>query len=636
MTEPTDSTVINTATVTATVPGFPPLTATDDASVAIVAHPSSLAGSVYVDANNNGVRDAGEVGIGGVAVTLAGGPTDSPSLVSMTTVTAADGSYLFDVLPAGTYTITETAQPAGYTDSTDMAGTAGGTAGNDVITDIVLAADINATGYTFGERLANQSSFAGAVYVDSDNNGVRDVVTVTANPGSDTLTVPAGSGRTYAAGDAVTFSNTGGTLPAPLVAGTTYYVVSPTNGGLTFKVSATRGGGAIKLSTTGTGTNFVNDAGISGVTVKLVDGSNNLLATTVTDATGAYSFTGMSPGTYRVVEVQPSTHLDGIDTLGTGINGVTVSNDIFSNVVISSGGNLEGAGYNFGELAVDPKATTTASKAFNSTAIAPGNTIWFSSAFKMSGLDKTGTADVNVRLVNSSITLTTKAGVVYTIPVPDALITFTSTVTDSSATTTFDSVNNLWTTTVGKTTAGQYFLGAVPWVVPAGVTDLAGASMRWTGTFLDDSTLIDVSSWAGAAAVYNTISQPGLPADYNFIGVKPVDGSTSQYPNTDKAGSPENVKTQVIAGALGNGGTAYIGSYTGNQNPTDAEVPNLTVLNPTETFQSTPVTPQFLAAGGVVLGAAGQPALTDATLAPLVDEAMRRWAAAGAGGLQSR
>jgi hypothetical protein len=140
-------------------------------------------------------------------------------------------------------------------------------------------------------------------------------------------------------------------------------------------------------------------------------------------------------------------------------------------------------------------------------------------------------------------------------------------------------------------TAGRYFLSTAPWVVPAGVTDLAGATRSWTGTFLDDSTLIDISSWAGAAAVYNTTTQPGFPANFNTIGVKPVDGSTSQYPNTDKVGSPENKKTQLIAGALGNGGTAYIGAYTANGNPTAAQVPNITTLILSETFQSTPAIP---------------------------------------------
>src|SRR5207248_2167597 len=137
-----------------------------------------------------------------------------------------------------------------------------------------------------------------------------------------------------------------------------------------------------------------------------------------------------------------------------------------------------------------------------STTITPGNTLWFSSAFKMGGLANTGTTEVHMRVVNASITLSSKTLVPsITIPVPNALITFSNSYTDATATTTFDAADNMWVTTVGKTTFGNYFLSALPWTVPAGLTaNLAGATMTWKATFLDDSSLIDISSWFGSAA----------------------------------------------------------------------------------------------------------------------------------------
>jgi len=111
---------------------------------------SSLAGSTYLDANNNGARDGGENGIAGVTITLTG-TDDNGVPVNRTTATLADGSYTFDTLLPGTYTLTET-QPGGYSDGLDTAGTAGGTAGNDTIGAIVLAPGTTATGYLFGER----------------------------------------------------------------------------------------------------------------------------------------------------------------------------------------------------------------------------------------------------------------------------------------------------------------------------------------------------------------------------------------------------------------------------------------------------------------------------------------------------
>jgi hypothetical protein len=49
------------------------------------------------------------------------------------------------------------------------------------------------------------------------------------------------------------------------------------------------------------------EAGISGVTVRLLDGSgNDLNRTTTTNANGGYSFTGLTPGSYSVQFVAPS------------------------------------------------------------------------------------------------------------------------------------------------------------------------------------------------------------------------------------------------------------------------------------------------------------------------------------------
>lgn len=60
-------------------------------------------------------------------------------------------------------------------------------------------------------------------------------------------------------GTPVTFSNSGGALPVPLVAGTIYYVVAVANNNI--QVSLTKGGAAITLTTTGTGTNTVTNSG---------------------------------------------------------------------------------------------------------------------------------------------------------------------------------------------------------------------------------------------------------------------------------------------------------------------------------------------------------------------------------------
>jgi len=130
---------------------------------------SGLSGSVYVDDNGNGIRDAGEIGIPGVTVTLSGA-------ASRTTTTDANGNYSFDGLVAGSYTLTEQAQStpplSSYGDGQDKTGTVGGTLGNDVLSAIPLGTSVAATGYLFGEQPS--SSLTGVAYLDANNNGIQD------------------------------------------------------------------------------------------------------------------------------------------------------------------------------------------------------------------------------------------------------------------------------------------------------------------------------------------------------------------------------------------------------------------------------------------------------------------------------
>ncbi len=120
-----------------------------------VGAPVSFAGVVYVDSNNNGIQDSGEVGIPGVTITLT--KTDGPVTFSLTTTTGSDGSYSFSeqvgktILPAGTYTLTES--PTIYfVDGKDTPGNVPATVTQDQFSNINLAAGQAATGFNFGEQ----------------------------------------------------------------------------------------------------------------------------------------------------------------------------------------------------------------------------------------------------------------------------------------------------------------------------------------------------------------------------------------------------------------------------------------------------------------------------------------------------
>ncbi len=77
---------------------------------------------------------------------------------------------------------------------------------------------------------------------------------ITADKTADTIAI---SGwKTLAVGDTVSFSNSGGALPPPLLAGTIYYVRSVVSAGV-YTLSATSGGSLLDITGEGFGTNFL-------------------------------------------------------------------------------------------------------------------------------------------------------------------------------------------------------------------------------------------------------------------------------------------------------------------------------------------------------------------------------------------
>jgi hypothetical protein len=116
--------------------------------------PSSIAGCVYIDVNNNGVKDGSEDPIAGVKITLTG-TDDRGNPVNLETTTDLNGNYIFTGLRPSDqtgYKLKET-QPELFIDGKDHAGTAGGNvdSAKDKITDIILEGCEDATDYCFGE-----------------------------------------------------------------------------------------------------------------------------------------------------------------------------------------------------------------------------------------------------------------------------------------------------------------------------------------------------------------------------------------------------------------------------------------------------------------------------------------------------
>lgn len=76
--------------------------------------PAPISGVVYIDANRNGVRDAGEAGRPGVRLDLAGTRPGGITVATRSVLSGADGSYSFPGLLPGTYAVS-VAVPGGLT-----------------------------------------------------------------------------------------------------------------------------------------------------------------------------------------------------------------------------------------------------------------------------------------------------------------------------------------------------------------------------------------------------------------------------------------------------------------------------------------------------------------------------------------
>jgi serine-aspartate repeat-containing protein C/D/E len=349
--------------------------------------PASISGYVYVDADNDGVRDSGESPIGNVAVALL---DSSGNATGKTTTTDDTGFYRFDNLAPGIYGVKET-QPSGYLDGLDTAGTIGGatkgTAHNpgDLIDVISLGSGESGINYNFGELLP--ASISGYAYVDANNNGVYDSgETPIANV---TLTLLDSSGKST--GKTATTNDQGYYSFKDLLPGTYGVKETQPSGyfdgldaagtiGGTIKGTAHNPGDlidAVPLVSGDTGVHYdfgelqpasisgrvyadlnntatfdSTDTPLAGVTVKLYQhGCETIVATAVTDANGKYSFTNLAPGTYCVVEIQPAGYLEGGDQVGT-VNGVASGTLDGSNRICSaqldSGDN--GINYDFWEV----------------------------------------------------------------------------------------------------------------------------------------------------------------------------------------------------------------------------------------------------------------------------------------------
>ncbi len=315
--------------------------------------PVTIGDKVWIDANKNGIQDAGEKAFANVTVSLY----DCSDVLKATTTTDTNGVYQFSNISPGSYYVKFTL-PANYSFTLKNQGS-----------DATVDSDVDpATGKTACVTFTSgavdltrdcgvyfsKANLGDRVWNDVNTNGIQDDATT--EPGISGVTVKLYNCTTNALLGTVTTDVNGNYVFANLDPGS-YYVIVTLPAGFTFTSKASGSDGAkdsdvdpatgkTACVTLAAGDNNLNidagmytsrvnigdfvwndlnkngiqdagEAGIANVTVKLYDCNNVLMGTTTTDSTGLYKFNNMAPGSYYIQVTLPSNYNFTLQTQGT-------------------------------------------------------------------------------------------------------------------------------------------------------------------------------------------------------------------------------------------------------------------------------------------------------------------------------
>ncbi|NQE32346.1 DUF4347 domain-containing protein [Microcoleus asticus] len=123
---------------------------------------STISGQKFNDLNNNGVKDAGELGLGNWQIFLDSITPDGLfQQGELTTITDATGNYTLKDIPAGTFQIREV-QQNGWTQTTPNPA------------PVTVTGGANITGIDFGNFLPQPGTIRGLKFRDTNNNGTQE------------------------------------------------------------------------------------------------------------------------------------------------------------------------------------------------------------------------------------------------------------------------------------------------------------------------------------------------------------------------------------------------------------------------------------------------------------------------------
>lgn len=317
----------------------------------------SITDTIWSDTDNDGVKDAGEVGLAGVTVNLRanGG-------IIATAVTGADGSFTFPGLANGSYTL-EIADTAGV-----LAGTSGTTAAAIAGRRDVTLSGSDVTGTSFGYN--QPGAIGNQVFVDSNSNGVQDpgepgisgvtvrlynssgaqiATTTTAADGSYLFTgQPAGnytvkinSTQSALGGYSPLNGTPNGFEPDDREIAVNLATASSSSLAADFRYSSASSGsvsGTVWSDTNRNANLETGEPGLGGVTVVLLNSGGSVVATTTTNSSGAYTFNNVPdnnvPDGSYTVKVTDSSNLllNYSSTTGGDTRTVTISGAVVADI----------------------------------------------------------------------------------------------------------------------------------------------------------------------------------------------------------------------------------------------------------------------------------------------------------------
>jgi PKD repeat protein len=202
-------------------------------------NPSKLGDFVWFDDNENGIQDAGELGVEDIEVELSG-TSNTGIAISLSTQTDADGNYLFDGIPSGTYQLRFSNLPldfqfttanTGFSDAldSDVVDADGNTDPFELLPEGACNLDFDAGIFTFCENLTFPGEVEGDEFLCGPGNDPSPIIEVTPPSGGsgdiEYLWMFSTSGGPFNPGTwtAIPNSNTANFDPGPIFE-TTFFV----------------------------------------------------------------------------------------------------------------------------------------------------------------------------------------------------------------------------------------------------------------------------------------------------------------------------------------------------------------------------------------------------------------------------